>query len=388
MWLRARQLWGKIRHANERDLPSALDEADAASALYSCQVVIARDAESLSELTSLRGMVCAHVLHGEAPILCIYWRSRDDFEREEPSLRGILRRNSWSDISWQCGFVRGYVSSRRNLPWYTIITTILALIGAFESIRLLVRHVFQRPDVLLTAGRAGAINYFPEQQLFESFRLTSRISIDQRVVIRNVNLQRGNANVKAATYEPQVVSALPEGQSETIQASVALPAEVGSYNLATLVETKAGWLRTSRMVSYSMPVKVWSPVPSATFELWSRASETVATAQYRLEVGYAAPSGLDCTAAVIGSPPDIHAIIPQMVGAHGSTSLSTSGAAAAKVVSQRWTTRPFADFAATTVRIVFQATQPVAWNKLPREMFLLNCSPHDPDLKSDAANQQ
>jgi len=314
-------------------------------------------------------------------VLCTYWRSKHDFEREEEAFLEVLHGKSEKAAVWRHGFVHGYIAPRGRVPWYTIITTILAIIGAFESTRLLARHVFQKPDIVLTAGRAGAINYFPEQQLFESFRLTSRVPTEQRVVIENVSLQRGTASVGAATYEPQVIAALHEGQSEAIQASLALPAQVGSYMLVTTVKTKAGWLRESRTFSYSMPVRIWSPVPRAKFERWSRVSETAAIAQYRLEVGYAAAAGLDCTAVVIGAPPEIAAIIPQMVGTYNATGLDTSGIGASKVVSLRWTTRPFADFTANTVSIIFDATAPVDWNKLARDKFELNCSPHAPDSK-------
>lgn len=379
MWQRVRKLARTLRHAAERRIAKALDEADASNALYSSEVAFDGSAEAPIALRSLRGFVCGYVLIETPSVLRAYWRSQQDFVREEAAFHHTLNRAK-KDILRQ-GFVRGYVAPRRKVPLYTIITTILALIGAFESTRLIVRYVFQRPDVLLTAGRAGAINYFPEQQLFESFRLTSRVPTEQRVVIENVSLQRDKKNITAATYEPHVITALQEGQSEAIQASVALPADVGSYGLAASVKTKAGWLRESRTIEYSMPVKIWSPVPRAKFERWSRISDTVATAQYRLEVGYAAPAGLDCTAAVIASPPEIAAIIPQMVGAYDVTVLDTSGTGSSKVVSLRWTTRPFADFTANSVSIIFEAAQPVDWNKLPGDKFELNCSPHSPDSR-------
>lgn len=381
MWRRVKNLYRTILEATTRRLAKALDEADAASALYSCEVGYAGGVDPPVALRSLRGIVCAYVLAGSQPILCVYWRSQQDFMREEAAFHGALQGSEQRDVLWRHGFVHGYVAPRRKIPWYTIITTILAIIGAFESARLLVRHVFQRPDVLLTAGRAGAINYFPEQQLFESFRLTSRAATEQRVVIEKVQLQRANVDVAAATYEPQVMTSLREGQSEAIQASVPLPAEVGSYGLTATVKTKAGWLRDTRSISYSMPVKIWSPVPRARFERWSPISDTVALAQYRLEVGYAAPAGLDCIAVAIGTPPEIAAIIPQMVGTYNATGLDVSGTGTSKVVSLRWTTRPFADFTANTVSIIFEATEPVDWNALRSDKFELNCSPHPPDSR-------
>ena len=283
------------------------------------------------------------------------------------------------------GFVSGYVSKRNRVPWYTILTTVLALVGAIESARLLIYDFLEAPDVLITSGRAGAINYFPEQQLFESFKVTSRVPAEQHVVVKKVSFSRQGGDEVQVAYEPHVIKDLREDQSETIQTSIPLPAQVGLYELRATTETKAGWLKGSRTQSYSVPVKVWSPVPSATFLRWLRANGSVGTALYRLEVGYIAPSGLDCTAAVIGSPPDVVAIIPRMVGAHGATDLASVGEGNARVVSQRWTTRPFADFSATTVPVVFQASEPVQWESLPKQRIQLNCSPHATDVLADGA---
>jgi hypothetical protein len=361
------------RHA-PRQLPASLHAADQQGAVYVTHYPLPSVAVSLDGLKSIRGIICAHVVRGEQPpLLCIYWRSRHDCERDEPALLARMGTNLQQDA--RRGFVSSFTFSGRRWSWQQVVTFLFALLGAWQTLLLLGHYVYKPGDILITAGRAGAIDYFPEQQLIESFRITSRLPIEQSVLVEKIVLKRGGISIREATYAPKVVKGLGTNQSETIQLSVPLPEEPGEYEIVATTQAKAGWFPGPRPRDYTMPVKIWSPVPHATFEGWSDVQPDTAAARYRLDVGYAAPAGLDCTVTVTGAPPEITAIMPKMAGAHGAGELVTAGEGQLRVVSQSWTTRPFPDFAKTTVRIVLHSASSVDWQRLPTDRLQFHCSP-------------
>lgn len=368
----------RLPNRSSAGLAVSLQKAATQDSLYVSQVTLLQaPPSSLDPIQSIPGVVCAHTVLGRPTVVVVYWRTCEQFARGEAEMHRLLGLADAVPPFRMHGFVAGLVSAPRPISFLAAVTVILSLIGAFEATRLLVNHMIAKPGVLIAPGRAGAINYFPDQQLYESLKITNRIPIEQDVTIDDVVMQRIDANPSVlykAQYDPPGIRDLREDQSEAIQIGLRLPSEPGTYAIVATMRSKAGWLRgSSPPQAYSMVVNIWSPVPRTQFKSWSQ-NKTGVVATFQLDVGYAAPYGLDCTAALVGGAPEVTIIPPP--GSHDVSEPRSSGTGRDSLVAEKWITRPFPDFATTSVPVTFQSPRELNWSAFPVGSATLNCSQH------------
>jgi hypothetical protein len=328
-----------------------LSEAFATATPYVAHLSVRRCSATPPEgMVSLPGLLFFHYLHdGDITVLVTYWRSREDYLRNEDPLMGLL-----ADV--EPGVITaGHVSTLsvpakpllKRVPWVTLLGLLFGILGAVEVTRTWWYRFTELPDISVFSARPGAVNYLPGQEMVEPIQITSHAPVEQRVTITPVTVCRLGSSVPVAetTWYPHEIRELREDQSAALLVSATSPSEAGLYDLVFQTTVRAGRMRGNVPKQYRVRFKVWSSVPFITTV--PQRSSSPFRALFHIEVPYAAPRGLVCTTTVLGVP-DVAAIIQQMGGSRAKGPLQSSSSAA----SQRWVTHAFPAFATGDIPIL------------------------------------
>jgi hypothetical protein len=301
----ARRLRHRLAGAHRNDVPFlvAMDVAQAPADI---------------DIQPFGGLLLAHTsVSGKDTKVLTYWKSREHFERDGAAFAGTIGATA---TGWN-GYVRDYHEARerwfKRVPWYTLLATFFAILGAYDNGRLQLNRLVAQPEVHLSMDRQGDFNYFVNDPIDERVFISNYVPVEQRIrVTGSSDVYKGNRPLDLLKVESTGIRELKETDTTHVRllGRIATP---GRYTMKLSVAAKAGYFPDEQVFDISRPITVWQRLPRLDALRIDSVQDDTAFVVATILVGEPASKGLNVSLR-LPRHPDVTDVLTSYAGASAS----------------------------------------------------------------------
>lgn len=294
--------------------------------MASYEMASVRQADHI-DVAKFAGLVAVHVFaDADRPHLISYWKSREDFARS-----GALLNDAIEGFQNATGYIVHFQEARRPLvkrvAWYTLLATVLAVLGAIDTMRSQWARLAAKPRVQTSWRMAGNFNYQLGDTIVEPLAVTNRRAVTHTVKVASAVLKNADATPSEfrVSHPPGTIE-VPENQTEEVEFRANVT-RAGIYELAGELDVQAGRFADPAPTPFSLKLQVWDPEPEISRLHVSRQQTDACELAGDLLLGQPAPDGIACTVRIDqhAELTDVFPLSPSPIDVHESKEWSVNG---------------------------------------------------------------
>jgi hypothetical protein len=293
-----------VRERITRGLARSLGRAAAQEKPFmACFALPQQGSARTLEAGAFPGLVAAHsAVHGDTAQLVSYWTTREDYDRYGKELYETVGATARIAEHYVTHYHEPRTPLWKRIPWYTMLMTALAVVGAVSTFRSEIEKLRLAPEVGILP-RSEARNYLVGDPIDEPLSVTNQRPVTGHVaVVRPEVASKGVHQPYRVDVSPNPFS-LPENRTEIVhfQAAVSTP---GKYVLRGRLHVSAGRFAEPIERPIAIPFRVWSAKPTLEERKLKieKQDKTNSRMTGVLLLGRAAENGVRCTVLIRRHP--------------------------------------------------------------------------------------
>lgn len=317
------------------------------------------------------GLLLAHTsVSGKDTKVLTYWKSREHFERDGAA---FARTIGVTATGW-AGHVRDYHEARerwfKRVPWYTLLATFFAILGAYDNGRLQMNRLVAQPEVHLSMERQGDFNYFVNDPIDERVFISNYIPVEQRIrVAASSDVYASDRPLDLMKVESTGIRELKETDTTHVRllGRIATP---GRYTMKLSVAAKAGFFRDEEVFDISRPVTVWQRLPRLDGVRIDSARDDTAYVVATILVGEPASKGLTVSLR-LARHPGVTDVLTSYAGASASEQWMRIGTPGQEMGIRTFKTHaPIPGFRQVRMQFAMVGSPSTPWSEVVRDLAI------------------
>ena len=315
------------------------------------------------------GLLLAHTsVSGNDTMVLTYWKSREHFERDGAAFARTIEATA---TGWY-GYVRDYHEARerwfKRVPWYTLLATFFAILGAYDNGRLQMNRLVAQPEVHLSMERQGDFNYFVNDPIDERVFISNYIPVEQQIrVAASSDIYGGGRPLDLLKVESTGIRELKETDTTHVRllGRIATP---GRYAIKLSVAAKAGYFRGEEVFDISRPVTVWQRLPHLDTLRIDSVQDDTAFVVATILVGEPVPKGLTVSLR-LPRHPDVTDVLTSYAGASASEQWMRIGKPGQEMGTRTFKTNaPIPGFRQVRMQFAMIGSSSTRWSEVVQDL--------------------
>jgi len=315
------------------------------------------------------GLLLAHTsVSGQNTKVLTYWKSREHFERDGAAFARTIDATA---TGWD-GYVRDYHEARekwfKRVPWYTLLATFFAILGAYDNGRRQMNRLVAPPEVHLSMERQGDFNYFVNDSIDERVFISNYTPVEQRVrVAAGSDVYAGDRPLDLLRVESTGIRELQEADTTHVRllSRIATP---GRYTMKLSVAAKAGYFRDEKVFDITRPVTVWQRRPRLDSVRLESVQDDTAFVVVTVLVGEPVSKGLNVTLR-LARHPDVTEVMTSYAGASADEQWVPRGTPGQEMATRTFKTNaPIPGYRQVRMEFAMGGSRATAWREVVRDL--------------------
>lgn len=289
------------------------------------------------DITHYSGLVSFYfVLPGHAPMRVVScWATKEHFLRDGANFCSQIS----ATLNPLHGFIQDFTIEAKSLwqriPVFSILISIVAILGALKALFDYYDWIFSKPDLALTTDDLR-IDIVQGAELKITSSLVNNLTVAHRNIKISAKLVSSAGVTDKLDVHPPHIPNMPGATTQKFSVSGIAPAP-SAYKLTIFAAAQAGRLRNAETFQLDTDVTVWPKIPNG--KLSSKSDNgSIGLLTGLVAFGKAAANGLDCELEIKGSPGLRYDGIFEFYFLDQAPTWKTTENAGNEIASFRWTT--------------------------------------------------